>query len=93
MKALVLAAGYGTRLGRDIENDQSGRYAHLAGVSKPLLPIGERQSGTPSHRTPDDSLPPSSSLPLRLPRRGAAHHTLAQSAGQVSRGGRRLCRG
>lgn len=40
VKALVLAAGYGTRLGRDIEADQSGKFAHLKGVPKPLLPIG-----------------------------------------------------
>jgi len=40
MKALILAAGYGTRLARDIENDASGRYANLLGVPKPLLPIG-----------------------------------------------------
>lgn len=43
MKALILAAGYGTRLARDIENDASGRYANLLGVPKPLLPIGKPQ--------------------------------------------------
>ncbi|EGD77206.1 hypothetical protein PTSG_08298 [Salpingoeca rosetta] len=38
MRALILAAGYGTRLQRDI--DQSPTYHHLSGVPKPLLPIG-----------------------------------------------------
>jgi NDP-sugar pyrophosphorylase family protein len=40
MDVLILAAGYGTRLARDIAEDTSGRYAHLAEVPKPLLPIG-----------------------------------------------------
>lgn len=40
MKAVILAAGYGTRLQRDVLADRSGRYAHLAGVAKPLLPVG-----------------------------------------------------
>jgi NDP-sugar pyrophosphorylase family protein len=40
MKALVLAAGYGTRLERDLKADSSGKYAHLQGVPKPLMPIG-----------------------------------------------------
>ncbi len=38
--ALVLAAGYGTRLERDIINDSSGHYAHLRGVPKALIPVG-----------------------------------------------------
>ncbi len=42
MKAVILAAGYGTRLQRDVEADGSGRFAHLAGVAKPLLPVGAR---------------------------------------------------
>ena len=29
MNALILAAGYGTRLQRDLENDNSGKYEHL----------------------------------------------------------------
>lgn len=41
MKAVILAAGYGTRLQRDIEKDQSGRFGHLQGVAKPLLPAGD----------------------------------------------------
>ena len=41
MKVLILAAGYGTRLTRDIE-ETNGRFAHLKGVAKPLLPIGEK---------------------------------------------------
>ncbi|XP_020488896.2 glucose-1-phosphate adenylyltransferase [Labrus bergylta] len=40
MKAVILAAGYGTRLQRDVVADSSGRFAHLAGVAKPLLPVG-----------------------------------------------------
>ncbi|KAF7709152.1 glucose-1-phosphate thymidylyltransferase isoform X1 [Silurus meridionalis] len=41
MKAVILAAGYGTRLQRDIEKDQSGHFGHLRGVAKPLLPVGD----------------------------------------------------
>ena len=41
MKTLVLAAGYGTRLERDLKNETT--HQHLIGVPKPLLPIG----GTP----------------------------------------------
>ncbi|EDQ86431.1 uncharacterized protein MONBRDRAFT_33828, partial [Monosiga brevicollis MX1] len=40
MKALILAAGYGTRLEKGIREDTSGIYSHLLGVPKPLLPIG-----------------------------------------------------
>lgn len=40
MKAVILAAGYGTRLQRDVAADSSGRFAHLAAVAKPLLPVG-----------------------------------------------------
>ncbi|XP_010878098.1 uncharacterized protein zgc:136439 [Esox lucius] len=40
MKAVILAAGYGTRLQRDIENDTSGRFRNLSGIAKPLLPVG-----------------------------------------------------
>ncbi|XP_057708435.1 uncharacterized protein zgc:136439 isoform X3 [Corythoichthys intestinalis] len=38
MKAVILAAGYGTRLQRDVAADRSGRFAHLVGIAKPLLP-------------------------------------------------------
>lgn len=38
MKVLILAAGYGTRLARDIE--QSEEHQELRGLPKPLLPIG-----------------------------------------------------
>jgi len=41
MKTLILAAGYGTRLERDLKNEAAQQ--HLIGVPKPLLPIG----GTP----------------------------------------------
>lgn len=41
MKAVILAAGYGTRLQRDIENDfGNGNFKHLGGIAKPLLPVG-----------------------------------------------------
>uniref|UniRef100_A0A665W7Z8 Zgc:136439 n=1 Tax=Echeneis naucrates TaxID=173247 RepID=A0A665W7Z8_ECHNA len=41
MKAVILAAGYGTRLQRDVAADSSGRFAHLASTAKPLLPVGD----------------------------------------------------
>ncbi|XP_056610693.1 uncharacterized protein zgc:136439 isoform X2 [Triplophysa dalaica] len=34
------AAGYGTRLLRDIENDLTGNFKDLRGIAKPLLPVG-----------------------------------------------------
>ena len=37
--AIVLAGGYGTRLQVDIQNDNSGKYQHLFGLSKALLPL------------------------------------------------------
>ena len=37
MKVLILAAGYGTRLARDLA--ESIEYAHLIGCPKPLLPV------------------------------------------------------
>jgi len=40
MKAIILAAGFGTRLEKDILDDPSGEYDHLVGVPKPLLPVG-----------------------------------------------------
>ncbi|CAL4122223.1 unnamed protein product, partial [Meganyctiphanes norvegica] len=40
INAVILAAGYGTRLERDLKNDESGQYSHLIGTPKPLLPIG-----------------------------------------------------
>ncbi len=39
MKALILAAGFGTRLERDIVADTTGVYSHLRGCSKALVPI------------------------------------------------------
>ena len=38
MKVVLLCAGYGTRLRRDLEA-AGGRYAHLLGLPKPLLPV------------------------------------------------------
>lgn len=40
MRAVLLAAGYGTRLEHDLRNDSSGQYIHLEGIPKPLLPVG-----------------------------------------------------
>ena len=40
MKVLILAAGYGTRLARDLE--ETGRHPELRGVPKPLLPVAGR---------------------------------------------------
>ena len=40
MKVFILAAGYGTRLERDLNSDTSRKYTHLRGIAKPLLPIG-----------------------------------------------------
>ncbi|XP_061924509.1 uncharacterized protein zgc:136439 [Entelurus aequoreus] len=40
MKAVILAAGYGTRLQKDVAADISGDFAHLVGIAKPLLPVG-----------------------------------------------------
>ncbi|XP_063286211.1 uncharacterized protein LOC134571656 isoform X2 [Pelobates fuscus] len=41
MKAVILAAGYGTRLLRDLHTDKNEQFRHLIGIPKPLLPIGE----------------------------------------------------
>lgn len=38
--AVVLAAGFGTRLRRTMEADTSGTFEHLVNVPKPLLPLG-----------------------------------------------------
>ena len=40
MKVIILAAGYGTRLQKDIENDHKQDYKHLLGVPKPLVTVG-----------------------------------------------------
>lgn len=42
MKVLILAAGYGTRLQRDLENDDSTQHNHLKNIPKPLLPIANK---------------------------------------------------
>ncbi|XP_075464518.1 uncharacterized protein LOC142499279 [Ascaphus truei] len=41
MKAVILAAGYGTRLLHDLQNDNQQGLKHLIGIPKPLLPIGK----------------------------------------------------
>ncbi|KAF0313326.1 hypothetical protein FJT64_016146 [Amphibalanus amphitrite] len=43
MRAVILAAGYGTRMQRDVDADTTGRYRHLSGVPKPLLPVAGAQ--------------------------------------------------
>ncbi|RIB01502.1 nucleotide-diphospho-sugar transferase [Gigaspora rosea] len=40
LKILILGAGYGTRLQRDILQDTSQKYSHLLGIPKALLPVG-----------------------------------------------------
>jgi choline kinase len=45
MHAVLLAAGYGTRLTRDI--DAAGEaWVHLRGLPKPLVPVGGRALAT-----------------------------------------------
>jgi NDP-sugar pyrophosphorylase family protein len=39
INVLILAAGYGTRLETDIRNDTTGKYKHLLGKPKPLVPL------------------------------------------------------
>ena len=49
MKAVILGAGYGTRLERDLKNDTSAQFSHLIGVPKALLPIGPFGDALISH--------------------------------------------
>ncbi|KNC76569.1 hypothetical protein SARC_10934 [Sphaeroforma arctica JP610] len=42
VSAIVLGAGYGTRLQKGIEADSSGEYKELIGIPKPLLPVGNK---------------------------------------------------
>jgi hypothetical protein len=39
MNVLLLAAGYGTRLERDMIADPTHKYSHLVGLPKALLPL------------------------------------------------------
>ena len=55
---IVLAAGFGTRLRRSLAADESGDYAHLVDVPKPLLPLGAH--GTIAQRWAADLKPLSS---------------------------------
>jgi len=41
MRVLLLCAGYGTRLEREILVDRSGSYRDLVGLSKALVPVGD----------------------------------------------------
>lgn len=40
MKVIILGAGYGTRLAKDLAAKGGEEHSHLAGLPKPLLPIG-----------------------------------------------------
>ncbi|XP_006636735.1 uncharacterized protein [Lepisosteus oculatus] len=40
MKAVILAAGYGTRLHRDLQSNSTGKFKCLIGTPKPLIPVG-----------------------------------------------------
>ena len=51
MKALILGAGFGTRLERDLKSSEGEFYSHLIGVPKPLLPIGKYPLATHWLRT------------------------------------------
>eukprot|EP00127_Corallochytrium_limacisporum_P006809 Clim_evm24s236 gene=Clim_evmTU24s236 len=42
MKAILLAAGFGSRLQRDVDADTTGQYKFLDGLSKALLPLGSK---------------------------------------------------
>lgn len=42
VRVLLLAAGYGTRLQRDLEEDGGRLYSHLRGLPKALVPVGHR---------------------------------------------------
>jgi len=42
MHAVILAAGYGTRLTRDLHADTSGEWEHIKNYPKPLLPLGNK---------------------------------------------------
>ena len=39
-QVVILAAGYGTRLSADLEKSPGEKWQRLAGVPKPLLPLG-----------------------------------------------------
>ena len=39
MKALLLCAGYGTRLAKDLSEESNKEFSHLKGIPKPLLPV------------------------------------------------------
>ena len=40
MHVVILAAGYGTRLAADLEDDDTGDWEHIKNCPKPLLPLG-----------------------------------------------------
>ncbi|CAO3631606.1 unnamed protein product [Cunninghamella echinulata] len=42
VKVLILGAGYGTRLQRNLK--QSADYRHLLGIPKALLPLGDQNA-------------------------------------------------
>ena len=42
LQVVILAAGYGTRLKKDLEADSSGQWEHIKNCPKPLLPLGDK---------------------------------------------------
>ncbi|KAJ2956253.1 hypothetical protein NQZ79_g7874 [Umbelopsis isabellina] len=44
VKVLIMGAGYGTRLQKDLLNDKTGKYSHLIGLPKALLPLGSQDA-------------------------------------------------
>ncbi len=42
MKCVLLVAGHGAALESEVRADDSGRYSHLCGVPKALMPAGRR---------------------------------------------------
>ncbi len=42
MKCVLLVAGHGAALESEVRSDDSGRYSHLCGVPKALMPAGRR---------------------------------------------------
>ncbi len=45
MKCVILVAGHGDSLEAEVLADDSGRYSHLEGVPKALMPAGAQPGG------------------------------------------------
>lgn len=61
-QVLIMGAGYGTRLQRDLVADKSGKYRHLVGLPKALLPLGSQDALITHwvHLLAKNGIPPSS---------------------------------